>query len=132
MNFVTDTHPLLHFFFEPRRNSAKVKSLFTEAIQGQVGIFVPGIVLLELSLLMQKKRIALDMPFSKWTEELFLYPGISLAALDLGVVHNFHDTVFHKDPFDRAIVATAIALNSPLITNDSVMHQSKPCRLIWD
>lgn len=39
---------------------------------------------------------------------------------------------FNADPFDKAIVATALQLDLPLITNDSKMHENKPCPLIWN
>ena len=131
---VTDTHPIIYFFCDGgKRLSKKAKQAFIEATtNAQTAIFVPAPVLWELSLLIQNDEIEIDKPFSEWVDELFQYRTINPLAFDESTVKLFHDLRFHTDPFDRAIVASAIQIGLPLITNDSLMHRLTPCDLYWD
>jgi PIN domain nuclease of toxin-antitoxin system len=52
-------------------------------------------------------------------------------AFDENTVKVFHDVRYHTDPFDRAIVATALQMELPLISNDGKMHENNPCQLYW-
>lgn len=132
--FVTDTHPLIHFFCDGgKRLSKKVRKVFEEATtSGSTGIFVPTPVLWELSMLIQNRDIEINKPFAQWMDALFSYSTINPLAFDYDTVKTFHEVQYHTDPFDRAIVASAIQMELPLITNDSKMHEFKPCRLFWD
>ncbi len=131
---LTDTHPIIYFFCDGgKRLSPKARQAFEEAItNAQTGIFVPAPVLWELSLLVQSGDIEINKPFSDWIDELFQYRTINPLAFDENTVKLFHDVHYHNDPFDRAIVASAIQIGLPLITNDRIMHDHTPCELFWD
>ncbi|HEY9755103.1 MAG TPA: type II toxin-antitoxin system VapC family toxin [Oculatellaceae cyanobacterium] len=130
--YMTDTHPLIHFFANANdRLSAPVKRTFDEALTGQSAIFVPVAVTWELSMLVETRKIRIKIPFSSWLDQMFAYSGINLYPFDLEAVKLFHDTRFHTDPFDRLIVATALQAGLPLITNDTVIHQKRPCTTFW-
>lgn len=129
---VTDTHPLIYFFAGQKKLSAPAKQIFEDALSGRGAVYVPVATVWELSMLVSAKKIALAMPFSEWVDRIFEYPGIILYQFNLETLKIFHDTRFHSDPFDRAIVASALQLGLPLITNDSVMHRERPCSLFWD
>lgn len=132
--FVTDTHPLIHYFCDGgRRLSKRVKKVFEDATtSGRTGIFVPAAVSLELSMLIEDGAVEINMPFSHWMDALFSHATINPLALDLDLVKIFNSVNYHNDPFDRAIVASAISMELPLITNDRKMHKFKPCELFWD
>jgi PIN domain nuclease of toxin-antitoxin system len=131
---VTDTHPIIYFFCDAgRRLSKRARQAFEEATaNAQTSIFVPSPVLWELSLLVQNDDIQIDKPFSEWIDELFQYPAINPSSFDETTVKLFHDVRYHTDPFDKAIVACALQLELPLITNDGMIHRHKPCKLFWD
>ena len=131
---VTDTHPLIYFFCDGgRRLSKKAKQAFERATtSAQTSIFVPAPVIWELSMLVQNEDIEIDKPFSDWIDELFQYPTINPLSFDETTVKLLHDLRYHTDPFDRAIVASAIQIGLPLITNDQKMHSHIPCELFWD
>lgn len=130
---VTDTHPLVFFFCgEKRRLGRKALQAFTEAVSStSTSIFVPTPVIWELSLLEESGKITIDRPFADWIDRLFQYSAINPIAFDLETVKIFHRVSYHDDPFDRAIVATALQLDLPLITNDSQMHKHRPCEIVW-
>jgi len=130
---VTDTHPIIYFFCDGgRRLSKKAKQAFEEATaNARTAIFVPSPVIWELSMLVQNDDIQIDKPFSEWIDELFQYPAINPLSFDETTVKLLHDLRYHTDPFDRAIVASAIQIGLPLITNDQKMHSHTPCKLFW-
>ena len=132
--FVTDTHPLVYYFCgKQNRLGKKALKVFRDAAEnGNSSIFVPAAVLCELSILVQSGGIALKFPFSAWLEQLFQYRTFNPAPFEIETVKLFHDLAFHNDPFDRAIVATALQMELPLISNDSIIHSQMPCELVWD
>ncbi|CAN5458247.1 hypothetical protein BH11CYA1_BH11CYA1_00350 [soil metagenome] len=131
---MTDTHPLIYFFCDGgKRLGSKAKKAFKEAVSNSSTlIFVPTPVLWEVSMLNESGDIKLAMPFSAWVDALFAYTMINPWPFDSDTIKLFHEVQFHNDPFDRAIVATALQLGMPLISNDGKMHEFMPCELLWD
>jgi PIN domain nuclease of toxin-antitoxin system len=131
---VTDTHPLIYYFCgNQKKLSKKASKAFSAAINSQeTSIYVPTAVLWELAMLVESDSIKLSKPFSEWVDELFMYPAIIPAPFEVETVKYFYGLNYHTDPFDRAIVATALQLELPLISNDGKMHKCQPCDLYWD
>jgi len=132
--FVTDTHALLYFFCGAKKKlGTRAKKAFEDAITNkQTVIFVPSVVFWEVSMLVSNGTIKLSKPFDEWIDDLFTLKRINPWPFDHDTAKFLHKVVYHNDPFDRAIVATALQLEMPLITNDELMHESKPCDLVWD
>jgi PIN domain nuclease of toxin-antitoxin system len=77
----------------------------------------------EIALLVDTGRIDLDLPVEAWLERFVGRPGIDAVPLDLhsaARAHRLHD-LEHRDPGDRLLIATAIALACPLVTYDARM-----------
>jgi PIN domain nuclease of toxin-antitoxin system len=131
---VTDTHPLLHYFCGSQRKLSKsVKRHFDNAVTSQTTtIYVPSTVLWEISHLVQKGNVELKPSFEEWVEALFNYRSIVSHPFDEKTAVFYHRLRFHADPFDKAIVAAALQLKLPLITNDSLIHSKNPCLIFWD
>lgn len=121
MNYVVDTHILIFRFLEPKRLSAKHKTLF----QQEKNIFlVPTISLLEVQYLSEIKRINLDL-------------GDFLVALkkeDQFQIVNFDEPTLYyslkltstRDPFDRIILAHALSTSTKILTKDRWMKSVAP------
>jgi len=133
-SLVTDTHPLLHYFCGMHKKLSKnVKRIFDSATANQnTTIYVPATVLWEISNLIQKGSIVLKPSFEDWIKALFDYRTIISHPFDEKTAVLYHHLRFHSDPFDKAIIAAALQLELPLITNDSIIHKQKPCLLFWD
>ncbi len=131
---VTDTHPIIYYFCgRDKRLGKKALAAFNEATtSAKTSIFVPTPVVWELAILVEEGAIKLDKPFPQWIDTLFQYPAINPVAFDVDIAKTCFDVRFHADPFDRAIVATAIQMDLPLISNDRKMHLHLPCKLFWD
>jgi PIN domain nuclease of toxin-antitoxin system len=133
--FVTDTHPLL-WYLEQRYSklSRRVKDIFDTAMVSQsTALVIPTAVLWELSLIIKSDRqhFHFKLPYKDIMSHLFQIPTVIEEPITRNIVERSHELNFHRDPFDTMIVATALERGLPLITNDSVIHETKPCKLIW-
>ena len=132
-SYVTDTHPLLNYWCNQRSKlSKRVLKIFELARSEQCTIYVSSYVFIEMAQLLRKKAIKLKQPLSVWAQTLFTCQGYRAVPVDLPVALEYETLLFTKDPADSLIVATAIHLKLPLITNDSLIHQARPCEILWD
>jgi PIN domain nuclease of toxin-antitoxin system len=83
-------------------------------------LFVSAITLWEMSMLVAKEKIILDMPVLEWILKGLRAPGINLVPLtpQIAVESCQLQGKFHGDPADRIIVATARIEELTLITRD--------------
>jgi PIN domain nuclease of toxin-antitoxin system len=84
------------------------------------GLAVSPISSWEVSLLVVKGRLELPVAVSLWVRTALKYPGVRVAPLtpDIMVAANELEGTFHPDPADRMLVATARALDCPIMTVD--------------
>lgn len=77
----------------------------------------------ELGVLEAKGRVRLQSPCDQWVREALATPGLSLAPLtpEIALESNRLPGLFHGDPADRVIVATARSLGARLLTRDRKM-----------
>jgi PIN domain nuclease of toxin-antitoxin system len=130
-SIVVDTHVLIWDQLDPSRLSTKAKKAIALADEGHQ-IFICEISLWEISILMKKKRLSIDIPYLDFIQNLLqtrnyvlqgINPEIALLATAIEM-----DT---KDPADRLIVATAIHYGIPLITSDHLIQSNKDVKIIW-
>jgi PIN domain nuclease of toxin-antitoxin system len=130
---LTDTHPLVFFFTgQFHRLPKKVKQVFESAVEGRSVIFVPAIVLWELSFLLKAGSVKLSVSLDELVREHFFANAISIQDLETEDILKSHTLTFSRDPFDVLIVAMALRLDCPLITGDGIIHAQQPCELFWD
>lgn len=74
----------------------------------------------EVGMLEARGRIRFDIPCEEWVEHAFGLPGLSLMPLtpSICVRSSRLPGLFHGDPADRLIVATARELGAVLLTRD--------------
>jgi PIN domain nuclease of toxin-antitoxin system len=92
-----------------------------ELLEGE-GIAISGIVLWEISKLVQLKRLSLDMDssaFRKLLAQLTVYP------ITLEIARRSAALDFRSDPADEIIAATSVVENIPLVTRDRKILRSK-------
>jgi PIN domain nuclease of toxin-antitoxin system len=79
----------------------------------------------EVGMLEARGRLRFDIPCEEWVEQAFGLPGMSLMPLTPSIcVRNSNlSGVFHGDPADRLIVATARELGAVLRTRDDPILQ---------
>ncbi len=122
-DLVVDTHPFVFWLLNPSALSGGARhNLGAHAVK----VHVPVMVLLEAKYLIEIGRIEADI------HDMIGYVnrshGWSVAAFDENVLLQSLSLDDHRDPFDRAILATARALGLPLLTRDRWMaSRYDPC-----
>jgi PIN domain nuclease of toxin-antitoxin system len=113
-----DTHALVWAVADTSRLGRESSRLIDEAASGGALLISP-ISAWELAMLVAKKRFLLTQPTQLWFDTLLSKTGIELAAVTPAIgIDAGHLTGIHGDPADRILIATARALDCPLMTAD--------------
>ena len=128
-----DTHTLLWWANGDR---AKLSPPATEAIAVEYRdgvMLVSAITAWEIAQLVDRGRIALASDLSAWLAILEAIPTVAFVAVDteIGVKSVELPGIFHKDPADRIIVATARKYGVPIVTADEKIHGYPHVATIW-
>ncbi len=130
--YVTDTHSLIWYFNGKHSAlSPKVLAAFQKAENAEIVIYIPSVVFWEIALLEKRGRIILKDGFEKWSRKILSRNGFAVAHLETEIIAKSVGYNFNEDPFDAAIVATAIEFEIPLITKDIAITESNLVEIFW-
>ena len=88
--------------------------------------FLSDISLLEVALLVGRRRLTLAVPFDEWLETAAHPRSVRVVAISPVIAAGVPSlTGSFRDPADRVIVATCRALDAPLLTRDAVIVRSR-------
>lgn len=128
MKYLLDTHAAIWAAEEDPQLGQHAKTTLLSATEGDV--VMSDITLLEISMLVKKGRIQIEISTSEYLRRLqSLYPPIRITptiatlAMDLALPHG--------DPFDKLIVATSSENKLTLITRDQHITGSKLVPTLW-
>ena len=127
---VTDTHPLLFHAAGGRRLGPRARALFAAAEARDAIIYVPVVVIWEVTLLARAVRINLHRPVREFFGDLFSSPSYQVHPMDPGQAFDAGELRALRDPFDALVCAAARDLDLPLITRDSAITDSRVVRVI--
>jgi len=128
VNYLLDTHTVLWASEEDVRLGAGAKAVLERCASGDAAI--SDITLLEIAMLVQKKRIRLSVPIKRYLLEMQRhYPVLAVEASI--AAETFLLQLPQGDPFDRVIVATARYHAMPLLTRDQSIARSGLVDVIW-
>ena len=114
-----DTHVWIWFMLASTELAIGGRQVINRAAaSGQLRI--AAISVWEAALLASRGRVALGRPLAQWITEAVSAPGLSIEPLlpQIAVEACSLPEVFHRDPADRLIVATARVANATLMTRD--------------
>lgn len=114
---VLDTNALLWLENEDARLGRRARDLADEAL-GEEELWVSAISFCVVAVLVTFGTLTLRLPTPRWRREL-LDLGVREWPVDgMTAIRAVELRDFHKDPGDRLIVATALALGAALMTSD--------------
>ena len=121
MNFILDTHVFIWRFLSPEKLSKKLKEIFSN----EENIFgVPTMVLMETQYLSEVGRVQVEL------DNLMLVlkeqPEFTLLSFDEQVLLHALKLTSNRDPFDRVILAHALATSTKILTKDRWMKKMAP------
>ena len=133
MEYVTDTHPLVWALFAPRRLSQRTLAIFEQTAQGNHSIYIPTVVIAELIMVVEKRRVSATIPqLLAALHALQTASNYHLLPLIAETVIATHALLVIPDIFDRLIVAEAQRLDLALITRDTTIITSGLINVIWE
>ncbi len=114
-----DTHVWIWLLAGDQCLSPKATAHIEEA-QKNNGLYLSDITLWEVSMLVSKGRITFDQPTLQWLKQALKISNIQLIRLlpEIVVESTELPGIFHDDPADRILVATARILELTLATHD--------------
>lgn len=129
MTYILDTHPLVWFLEASPRLSAVARAAISDPASQLV---IPSIVLVEISYLYARKRIATDVGAVR--RRILTATNCVAYPLDEQVVEHIPTNL---DIHDAIVVATALVYRDVLrqqvtvITKDEAIRQSRLVEVLW-
>jgi len=114
-----DTHIWIWLMLGDERLSASFKRTLEQDKDKEL-ILISAISVWELGMLVEKKRIELEIDCIDWVEQSLVSPGINLVSLTprIAIQSSRLPESPHGDPADRILIATAYEHNAVLVTHD--------------
>ena len=115
-----DTHVALWLYGGDARLAAATRALIDESWQEGGTIYLSAVTAWEVALLVDAGHIELDLPVEQWVERFLDRPGTEIVPLGYRAACHAYQLqhLEHRDPADRLLIATAIELACPLVTDD--------------
>lgn len=129
MTVLLDTHALLWY----ASDSYKLTALAKQRIEEADWVYVSAMSAWEIGMLVNKDRLSLRFPVNQWIELSYQLPKLRWVSVtpEIGVLATNLPGLFHGDPADRLIVASALAYGSALITADQKIHSYMHIECVW-
>jgi PIN domain nuclease of toxin-antitoxin system len=128
---VADTHAILFHAAGVRGLGSKAAAMFERCERQQSIIYVPAIVMWEVSLLSRVSRVNLRRTVRGFFDDLFSNPSYQPFDMTGEQIYIADELRFSRDPFDLLICAAARALDLPLLTRDADIRGAGVVRVIW-
>jgi PIN domain nuclease of toxin-antitoxin system len=129
--YVTDTHALVHHLSgKPARLGKDARRIFQYAEEDKTLIYIPTVVLWELTRRLLAGELAFSVPFDQWCRGVELSGSFAFALLEWQDIEEARRFPY-RDPLDCLIAGTAARLDVPLITKDSEIRDSGLVETIW-
>ncbi len=125
-DFLLDTHTFIYWHLDEKSLSRKVLKILEKL---ENNFFISSLSILEIQYLVEIGRLEMNMG------DIFFYidstPNFKILSFDRPALIESVKLDSHRDPFDRIIVATAIAYKLKLLTRDRRILKSFPKVAVW-
>lgn len=118
-----DTHVLLWYLTRDKSLQLSFIQMLDNADENQ--ILISPMSIWEIGMLVEKKRIILEMDVSTLFEKILAYPTVSFVPLtaEIAILSTRLPGEIHGDPVDRILIATSYITHSALVTCDTKILQ---------
>jgi len=128
MKLLLDTHIWIWSVLEPSKLTSEVAG---ELAQPENSLFLSAVSIWELSLLTERKRVALNLDFGQWCKKSVQDMSLQEAPFTWDVAAELPFTRFlHRDPGDRFLVATAKVFDLTLVTADERLIEAPGLKVL--
>ena len=118
MKLLLDTHALLWFILDDPRLSKKARD---GIVATDVVIYVSPVSLWEIAIKISLGKYALPAPFAPFWDKQFQTNDFTLLPITVSHTARVVDLPFyHRDPFDRLIIAQSLEEVIPVVSNDNI------------
>jgi len=128
VKLLIDSHTLLWAVDQP----AQLGAAAAEALQDPTNeLLLSSATIWEIAIKVGLKKLSLSFPFREWTHKAIT--DLDLSVLPITVEHADVQAglaLYHRDPFDRLLIAQATVENLSVVTVDAVFDQYGVAR-IW-
>ncbi|GMV45446.1 MAG: hypothetical protein AMXMBFR66_08440 [Pseudomonadota bacterium] len=98
----------------------RLSRVLLEALAAEPAVGVSPVSCFEIALAARRRRLELPVDARTWVQQALHPSGIELLPLDEAIaVRAVELPEHHRDPFDRIIIATALALDARLASADA-------------
>ncbi|MCX8037916.1 MAG: type II toxin-antitoxin system VapC family toxin [Candidatus Sumerlaeia bacterium] len=128
MKLLFDAHAFLWWVSEHEKMSSRALGLCKS---GENTLAVSVVSIWEIVIKTQLGKMVLDMPLDQIVAHEVQANGILVLPVFLSHIYELRDLPpYHRDPFDRLLVAQARAEGYSIVSADSVL-QRYPVEIIW-
>ena len=129
-DFVLDTHACVFALVAPKKLGGRARATLRRVEQGREQAWIPAVVLAEIVLLRELRRI--DIGLADVKDAVEENPSLRFLPLDLAQVDEFAASGAIREAFDRLIIAAARSIGAKLITRDQRIRESGLVQTVWD
>ena len=121
MNLLLDTHTFLWSAYSPELLSEKVRQLLTNEDHNW---WLSLASIWEIQIKNQLGKLNLRLPLEELIEVQQQTNGLQLLFIELSHIYALSELYgFHRDPFDRLLIAQAKVEQLPILSRDSMFDQ---------
>jgi PIN domain nuclease of toxin-antitoxin system len=119
-DLLLDTHIALWLSRGDARLGEITRKTMDAAWKAGGRIFLSAVSVWEIAMLVEKGAIEVDLPVEAWVRRFLDRPGFEAVPLNHSAAAQAYSLYHleHRDPADRLLIATAIGLGCPLVTQD--------------
>jgi PIN domain nuclease of toxin-antitoxin system len=132
--YVIDTHAWVWQMFQPKKLGIGAARVLSAADRGEARIHIPAVVLAELLMIANKRRLENLTPeiIPRVVHAVRTHPAYSFSGLTPELVLASQAHVAVPEIFDRLVVTEARLRGVSLITRDPEIHAAGLVPIIWD
>ncbi|MCF7859549.1 MAG: type II toxin-antitoxin system VapC family toxin [Candidatus Cloacimonetes bacterium] len=128
MKYMLDTNVFLWLIEDNPKLTQKVRRKFTHP---KNTIYLSIVSLWEIAIKTNIGKLKLEDPFSVFIDKYVFENYIEILDLKIDHIKQFKELeYYHKDPFDRTIIAQSISEDISLIASDKIFSKY-PVKVLW-